>query len=203
MWPCSCSRTILTRIIPNFLPSWEFTKKSAGLTTWSCPGATTSTCTRYYFEVPNTTTFCLLVFARDITNFHVQPVYFILFFTFFSTNLMIQVMKHNNTTLPPQALFVIRYHSFYGENFVFPTRSPEILKITGPKYVWVMLLRHLVISSSYLTSDDAWVPLCSVASSGSIQAPIEWDRPRESSVAWKIQVVSIPYWCKTLLWVWI
>jgi hypothetical protein len=29
--------------------------------------------------------------------------------------LMLQVMKHNNTTLPPQALFVIRYHSFYGE----------------------------------------------------------------------------------------
>lgn len=26
---------------------------------------------------------------------------------------MYQVMKHNNTTLPPQALFVIRYHSFY------------------------------------------------------------------------------------------
>jgi inositol oxygenase len=26
-----------------------------------------------------------------------------------------QVMKRNNTTLPPAALFVIRYHSFYGE----------------------------------------------------------------------------------------
>jgi hypothetical protein len=28
----------------------------------------------------------------------------------------VQVMKHNNSTLPPQALFIIRYHSFYGMN---------------------------------------------------------------------------------------
>jgi hypothetical protein len=26
-------------------------------------------------------------------------------------------MKSNNTTLPPQALFIVRYHSFYGESF--------------------------------------------------------------------------------------
>jgi inositol oxygenase len=30
---------------------------------------------------------------------------------------MYQVMKSNNTTLPPQALFIVRYHSFYCESF--------------------------------------------------------------------------------------